>query len=64
MSFEAATQQALPQDGQAPMIRLEGIVKRYAIGDGVVAALNGVNLVIDRGEFVSIMGSSGSGKAP
>ena len=48
---------------QNPMIRLEGIVKRYAIGDGVVAALNGVNLVIDRGEFVSIMGSSGSGKS-
>ena len=63
MSFEAATQQALPQDGQAPMIRLEGIVKRYAIGDGVIAALNGVDLVIDRGEFVSIMGSSGSGKS-
>ena len=48
---------------QAPMIQLEGIVKRYAMGDGLVAALDGVDLSIERGEFVSIMGASGSGKS-
>jgi putative ABC transport system ATP-binding protein len=51
------------QTGSAPMIQLEGIVKRYAMGDGLVAALDGVDLQIERGEFISIMGASGSGKS-
>jgi putative ABC transport system ATP-binding protein len=46
-----------------PLIQLEGIAKRYAMGEAEVQALRGVDLSIDRGGFVAIMGSSGSGKS-
>ena len=45
------------------MIRIRSMTKWYAMGDSVVHALDGVDLVIDRGEFVSITGASGSGKS-
>jgi len=45
------------------MIRIEGLTKYYRMGDSVVHALDGVDLVIEAGEFVSITGASGSGKS-
>ncbi|HXT37638.1 MAG TPA: ABC transporter ATP-binding protein [Chloroflexota bacterium] len=39
------------------------IVKTYQMGDQEVHALRGVNLAIHQGEFVAIMGASGSGKS-
>jgi putative ABC transport system ATP-binding protein len=45
------------------MIHLENIVKIYTIGDTQVNALDHINLDIDSGEMVSIMGPSGSGKS-
>jgi putative ABC transport system ATP-binding protein len=45
------------------VIRLEGIHKTYAMGDVEVHALRGVTLDIREGEFVAIMGTSGSGKS-
>ena len=44
-------------------IRLSGIKKIYQVGDSTVAALAGVNLHIEKGEFAAIMGPSGSGKS-
>ncbi|MGQ3211865.1 methionine ABC transporter ATP-binding protein [Shinella sp.] len=45
------------------MIRLEGITKSFAGKDGPVAALDGVDLSIAKGEIFGIIGSSGAGKS-
>jgi putative ABC transport system ATP-binding protein len=46
-----------------PLIELLGVHKHYGEGESEVRALDGVDLQIRRGEFVAIMGSSGSGKS-
>ncbi|MDD4328854.1 MAG: ABC transporter ATP-binding protein [Aliarcobacter sp.] len=45
------------------IIEFKNIVKTYGVGDTKTYALNGVNLSIKEGEFVAIMGASGSGKS-
>jgi ABC-type lipoprotein export system ATPase subunit len=44
------------------MIEIEDLSQHYRQGKSTVRALDGVNLVIESGEFVSIVGRSGSGK--
>jgi putative ABC transport system ATP-binding protein len=48
---------------QTPLIELRNAVKTYGMGASQVQALAGVDLSITRGEFVAIMGASGSGKS-
>jgi putative ABC transport system ATP-binding protein len=45
------------------MIRLKNIHKSYAVGQGHLKVLKGLDVQIEEGELVSIMGSSGSGKS-
>ncbi|HET9690040.1 MAG TPA: ABC transporter ATP-binding protein [Acidimicrobiales bacterium] len=48
---------------ERPVITLERVVKTYRMGDLAVAALRGVSLTVMPGEFVAVMGASGSGKS-
>ena len=45
------------------MIELQGVVKRYVLGEETVHALAGVDLHIGRNEYVALIGPSGSGKS-
>jgi putative ABC transport system ATP-binding protein len=45
------------------IIELQDVVKTYTIGDSEVRALRGVTYAVEEGDFVAIMGPSGSGKS-
>ena len=46
-----------------PVIELRAVSKIYGSGDTVVRAVDRVDLVVERGDYVAIMGASGSGKS-
>lgn len=54
---------AVPLQDTAPLVTLSGVTKIYGSGDAVVHALRGVDMQVHDGEFVAVMGSSGSGKS-
>ncbi|HEX6065170.1 MAG TPA: ATP-binding cassette domain-containing protein, partial [Longimicrobiales bacterium] len=46
-----------------PIIKTAGLKKDYELGAETVRALRGVDLVVQRNEYIAIMGPSGSGKS-
>ncbi len=46
-----------------PVVELQSISKVYGGADVVVRAVDGVDLVVERGDYVAVMGASGSGKS-
>ncbi len=46
-----------------PLVEMRGIERTYVMGDNLVQALRGVDLVIEKGSSIAIMGTSGSGKS-
>lgn len=50
-------------NGMTPVIETRNLFKRFSLGDETVQAVAGVSLKVQLGEFVAIMGASGSGKS-
>lgn len=45
------------------IIEAKGIVKKYKVGQEIITALDGIDLTIEKGEFLAILGTSGCGKS-
>ncbi len=54
---------ASTQENLTPLIELRGVTKVYGVGQAAMQALAGIDLRIEEGDFVAIMGHSGSGKS-
>jgi putative ABC transport system ATP-binding protein len=54
---------AVAADLSEPLIRLRGVTKTYGQGGTAFQALKGVDLDIQAGDFIAVMGASGSGKS-
>jgi putative ABC transport system ATP-binding protein len=48
---------------QAPVVEMRGVHKTYRLGQHVIPALQGVDLIVQRGELLALTGPSGSGKS-
>ena len=52
-----------PASIQTPVAELLGVSKRYGSGDAEVKALDNLTLTVNRGDYLAVMGASGSGKS-
>ena len=58
-----AVQQAPHADEASPALAIEALAHRYALAGGALLALDGIDLMVRPGEFVSLVGPSGCGKS-
>lgn len=56
-------QNAATKTASAEVIRLQGVQRRYQMGTTFVDALAGVDMLVQRNEYLAVMGASGSGKS-
>lgn len=63
LSAKSDPNKNLPQPDDHALIRMTGIYRYHQTGAGKTFILNGIDLAIRSGEFVSIMGPSGAGKS-
>ena len=55
---------ASTQADTTPLIELQGVTKVYGTGQAAMQALRGVDLRIDKGEFVAVMGPAAPASPP
>jgi ABC-type lipoprotein export system ATPase subunit len=60
---EQAAERERPVFGASATIACDNMVKIYKVADLEVVALQGLDLLVDKGEFIAIVGASGSGKS-
>jgi putative ABC transport system ATP-binding protein len=53
---------ARPRPGETALVTATGLTRDYPSGDGVVHALRGIDLTVERGHLLAVRGRSGSGK--
>ena len=62
-AMEVSSPEAKPVAAKGPVAELLHVSKLYGIGDTVVRALDDVCLTVERGDYLAVMGTSGSGKS-
>ena len=61
--FKRQNQGAETENGRSHLIELHNVSKIFPVGSGDCIALDGVDFLVDKGEYVAVMGKSGSGKS-
>jgi putative ABC transport system ATP-binding protein len=63
LALPALPAATLAEAAVSPLIHMEGVTKTYDSGELAVQALRGVDLAIEKGQMVAVIGPSGSGKS-